>query len=188
MDWKIFATLSVTVVLAFIGYWATYWNNLRISQRKDKLDRVNRQLKELYGPLYALGQVSQIAWKSFRSRYRPEGSFWSAPNDPPTEKEAIAWRLWMTEVFIPIIFRMEEVILANSDLIDAPEMPRSFVSLCAHIAGYKVVKKNWSEGDFSKNTSSINFPDELRHDVESEYKRLKVEQAKLIALTTRKVA
>jgi hypothetical protein len=27
MDGKTFATLTVSVVLAFIGYWATYWNN-----------------------------------------------------------------------------------------------------------------------------------------------------------------
>jgi len=81
MDWKIFATLTVTVVLAFVGYWATYWNNLRISQHKDKLDRVNRQLKELYGPLYALGHASQIAWESFRSTYRPGRAFGGVPND-----------------------------------------------------------------------------------------------------------
>jgi hypothetical protein len=184
MDWKTFATLTVSVVLAFVGYWATYWNNLRISQRKDKLDRVNRQLKELYGPLFALGHASEVAWKKFRGRYRPDGAFWGGPDDQPTKEEAVAWRLWMTEVFIPIIFKMEELILANSDLIDEPEMPAPFIALCAHIAGYKVVTKKWAGGDFTENTSSLNFPTELQGYVECEYKRLKAEQARLIALTT----
>jgi hypothetical protein len=185
MDWKTFATLTVSAVLAFVGYWATYWNNLRMSQRKDKLERINRQLKELYGPLFALGHASEIAWRSFRHRYRPGRAFWGVPNDAPTEEEAIAWRLWMAEVFIPIIFKMEELILVNSDLIDDPEMPASFIALCAHIAGYKVVTKKWAEGDFSDNISSINFPKEVQGYVEREYKRLKTEQARLIALTTR---
>jgi hypothetical protein len=158
-----------------------------MSQRKDQLDRVNRQLKELYGPLFALSHASHIAWESFRHRYRPTGAFW-VPDNPPTEAEATAWRHWMEHVFMPLNVRKEEAILANSDLIDDAQMPRAFIALCAHVAGYKVVIKKWSEGDYSDNTSSINYPPEVHEYVEREYKRLKTEQARLIALTTRKVA
>ena len=94
----------------------------------------------------------------------------------------------MEQVFMPINVRKEEAILANSDLIDDTEMPHAFIALCAHVAGYKVVLKKWAEGDYSDNTSSINYPTEVHAYVEREYKRLKTEQARLIALATRKVA
>jgi hypothetical protein len=187
MDWKTFATLAVSIFLAFVGYIVKYRYDLKISQRKDKLDRVNLQLKELYGPLLALGHASQIAWKHFRHRYRPNTrAFWNVPNDPPTSEEAAAWRLWMTEVSMPMLVRMEELILGNADLIDDPEMPPSFIALCAHVAGYKLAMKKWESGDYSDNISTINYPHELHDYVEREFVRIKSEQEDLIALTSRR--
>jgi len=51
MDSKTIATLLVTVTLALIGFLVKYINDLAIARRKDKLERVNLQLKNLYGPL-----------------------------------------------------------------------------------------------------------------------------------------
>jgi hypothetical protein len=43
-------TAVVTVFVAFIGYLITYLNTIRLAQRTEKLQRINRQLSELYGP------------------------------------------------------------------------------------------------------------------------------------------
>lgn len=53
MEWTQVIAILVAVMLAFVGYFATYLDNLRIARRRDRLDRINRQLKELYGPLLA---------------------------------------------------------------------------------------------------------------------------------------
>jgi hypothetical protein len=66
--------------------------------RKDRLDRVNRQLSELYGPLYALDRAGYRLWQVFRSRHGRD--FWGSDH-PPTTVEAAARRLWMTTVFSP---------------------------------------------------------------------------------------
>ena len=181
MDWKTIATLAVTVSLAFFGYVVTYLNNLNVSRRKERLDRINRQLKELYGPLFALSHASQIAWVSFRRQFRPHGPFWSEDN-PPTPDEAAAWRIWMQEVFMPFNVRKEQAILANSDLVDEKEMPRAFIRLCAHVAGYKIVLKKWENEDYTQNVSSINYPQEIHDYVQCEFNRLKAEQTRLIGL------
>ena len=55
-------TISVTLLVAFSGYVAKYINDLRIAQRKDKLERVNQQLRDLYGPLFSLIKASTITW------------------------------------------------------------------------------------------------------------------------------
>ncbi|MGW3123595.1 hypothetical protein ACWDBW_41915 [Streptomyces sp. NPDC001107] len=39
---------AVTIAVAFVGYLATYLNNLPLSQRQERLSRVNRQLSEFY--------------------------------------------------------------------------------------------------------------------------------------------
>jgi hypothetical protein len=51
MDQKTVATLTATVFVALMGYAATYLNSIRLSQRKDRLERIDRQLREFYGPL-----------------------------------------------------------------------------------------------------------------------------------------
>jgi hypothetical protein len=172
-------TIAVTVILALLGYAVKYVNDLRMAQRKDRLDRISRQLKDLYGPLFSLTHASSTAWDVFRQRYRPSGAFWGTPV-PPTDEEAAAWRLWMTEVFMPLNVRMEKVVLEAADLIEEVNMPTSFVALCAHVEAYRVILKKWDAGDFSEHIGPLNFPVEIEEYVTSHYNRLKQEQAGLL--------
>jgi len=138
LDQKTLLTLSVTVLLALLGYVATYLYNLRLSQRKDRLGRINRQLQDLYGPLYSLVRTSSITWDGFRQKCRPGGAFWD-PNNPPSADEAAEWRLWMTTVFMPLNLRMEKTIIEHTDLLDETNMPLCLLMLCAHVSSYKSV-------------------------------------------------
>ena len=150
-------TTAVTVVLAFSGYLITYFNGLRLSQRERRLERLNKQLGELYGPLYGLTGSETAVFAVFRSRYRPGQHFFSE-EDPPTEEDLEAWRLWMTTVFAPINNRMYELILSKSDLLIETEMPQCLRDLCAHVVGYHLVMKKWEKGDYSENLSLVAFP------------------------------
>jgi len=44
MDLKTVAILSVTIFVEIVRYLVTYFNNLRFAQRKDHLERIDRQL------------------------------------------------------------------------------------------------------------------------------------------------
>ena len=123
MDWATSLTIAVSVLLAATGYVWTYLYNLRLARRKDRLDRVNRQLSDLYGPLYALTHSGETCWKVFRSRYRPgDGPFWD-PNSPPTEEAAAAWRPWMAEVFMPLNVAMADVVTRTSISLTKRQCP-----------------------------------------------------------------
>ncbi|HJP95805.1 MAG TPA: hypothetical protein VJ843_00380 [Candidatus Saccharimonadales bacterium] len=180
MDWKTGLTLAVSILIAAVGFVAKYINDVKIAQRKDRLERVSRQLKEFYGPLYALIEASEIAWRGFRRKYRPNQSYWRS--EPyPNEEEAAAYRLWMREVFMPLNLRMEKVIVENADLLDDEKMPACLLTVCAHVSAYKTVLKRWESGDYSEHLSIVNFPGkELREYIERVYSRLKNEQEKLV--------
>lgn len=179
MDDKTIITLVVTVFIALSGFVGKYLNDVAIAKRKDRLERINQQLKNLYGPLYAIRKASAIAWREFRSICRPGKHFFTSIPEPNNE-ELEAWRLWMSEVFMPLNLKMEKTIVENSDLIIEEEMPSCFMSLCAHVAAYKPVIKKWEAGDYSQHTSLSNFPMELDEYVGNSYRSLKKEQAKLL--------
>lgn len=189
MDSTVVAAL-VGVSAALIGYFVKYVSDIRLAQRDDRLDRINRQLSEFYGPLLALTQASEESWRAFRKRYRPDpgrtapGSFWRI-DPPPTKEDAIVWRLWMTTVFVPLQRQMMELVLEHADLIDEPEMPPCLLTLCAHVAGYQAVLTEWERGEISlnreDNISVVNFPGhELASYATAEFTRLKAIQAELL--------
>jgi hypothetical protein len=52
---------ALTILLASIGYLATFLSARMLARRKDKLEMVNRRLDEFYGPLYVASQAGNIA-------------------------------------------------------------------------------------------------------------------------------
>jgi hypothetical protein len=181
VDSKVVAPLVVTVLVALAGFIATYLNNMSLAQRKDRLDRVSRQLSELYGPLFAMVSASTRSWTAFRMRYRPTVKAYWDPSTPPTKAEEEAWRLWMRHVFMPLNTRMEELVITKADLLDAPTMPDCLLQLVAHVAAYRAFIAQWDEGDFSQQVSLINFPNpELLEYAERAFVKLKREQQDLL--------
>lgn len=181
MDWEVVLPLAITVLLALVGYGATYAYNLKLARRQDRLSRVSRQLSDFYGPLFALSESGASIWDGFRTQYRPDGKSYWDPADPPSEADAEAWRLWMTDVFMPLNRQMVGVVVQKADLLDESEMPEVLLDVCAHVAAYEAVLKQWTRGDFSRNTSVVDFPRRalVRYTRES-FRRLKREQNQLL--------
>jgi len=180
--------LLVTILVAVAGYAFKYFHDRAVTRRKDRLDRINLQLRHLYGPLYSIRQASERAWMGFRQKYRPGKSFFRS-SPPPSEEELVAWRLWMAEVFMPLNLQMEKIIVDNGDLIIENEMPGCLLELCAHVDAYKVVVKKWTLSDFSEHIGLSPFPrGEFAAYVDTSYANLKKEQAYLLGLLRIKLA
>jgi hypothetical protein len=175
----------VGVLVAAIGYFAKYATDLRLAQRNDRLERINQQLIEFYGPLLACTQSSEESWHAFRKRHRPGiGSFWRS-DPPPTREDVLVWRLWITTVFMPVNERITQLVFERADLIVEPEMPRCLLAVCAHVAGYRAIIKEWESGEVplrrEDNLSLVNFPgQELADYATTRFAHLKAEQGKLL--------
>jgi hypothetical protein len=168
------ATLAATILVAVGGYVAKYWNDLRISERQDRLARLNRQLSEFYGPLYALSLAGAAAFHALAQS-------WQRSNPEAGLVGGRTWEIWVREIFMPLNRRMVSIVIEKADLLDGDEMPRPLLDLCTHVYAYEAVLKQWEDGDYSQRTSVIGFPGrDLQRFVSAEFPRLKAEQIELI--------
>jgi hypothetical protein len=168
------------VVAALIGYVATYVNNIRMGQRQAKLDRVNRQLSEFYGPLLAISSASGEAWEVFKGYRRAQGRE-SAPDADFAE-----WQRWVTSVFMPGNRRLREVIIAKADLLIDDDLPDCLTAFCAHVSGWEVTIRRWQDGDHSITGSAIDFPVEVHEYALRSFSMLKQEQMRLLGGRSRR--
>ncbi len=175
-------TIVVTVSLAFIGYIITHQNNLSLARRREKLELIDAQLNQFYGPLYIIATVGRIEyWALIRKMGRlPEGEL----EKPLAPQEFIEWRLWMTEVFMPMNIWCEKLLLEHAYLLREAKLPDCIIRFFTHVAAYKPVLKKWSDNDFTEQFSIIDFPTDLEEYAEASYRALKAEQLRLIGLTT----
>lgn len=153
------------------------------TNRKDQLERVNAQLRDLYGPLYALSVASEQTWTEFFKIYSPNPTgYWPVSN----QRQAERWRLWMKEVFMPLNLQMEALVLKHSDLLVDQEMPKVLLDLSAHIEGYKAIMKEWDSKEQESlmqkeaNLSIINYPLGLSEYASKHYLELKRKQSELL--------
>ncbi|MEU3491015.1 hypothetical protein [Streptomyces massasporeus] len=172
----------VTIGLAFVGYVVTYLNGLRLSQRQEHLARVNRQLSNFYGPLFALTEANSRTFGAFLERHaRPGGTSPFVHETPPTPEELTEWRLWVTTVFLPNIQAMRDLVIKHADLLSEPEMPPLLLQLCAHVSGYEITAARWAQGNHDQHLSVVSFPsEELAAYARQGFSVLKKEQARLL--------
>lgn len=175
-----YLSLSVTVALALVGYLATYANNLVLARRRERLELISKQLNEFYGPLYLSSKASAIAFQAFKKKLgivAKESFAPDATGDTPTLKE---WRLWVTQVLMPMNLGQEVIILKSAHLIREQEVPECLLNFVAHIAAWKAVLGKWEAGEYAEQFSVVPYPAEVAEYASLAYRELKAEQLRLI--------
>jgi hypothetical protein len=172
----------VTAGVAILAYVLRHRDDLRTQSRKDQLERVNLQLRNLYGPIFVSAHAGDAAWRAFRSQHRPPvDTPYFDPADPPSEEEARVYRIWIQEVFSPINARLESTVFRNGDLLLEDEVHPCLLQACAHISAYKPIIRRWQEGDFTVHEAFPVFPTEdLLSYLRASYQSLKLRQKELL--------
>jgi hypothetical protein len=187
--------IGLPITAGIVGYFLTYWNDWRLEKRKGELKFVSDQLQYLYGPVFALNSAGGQAVDALLKRRNNKGFFLDA-TQRYGEEEIREYRLWMSEVFMPINIRIEKVITENAHLIEGTSMPASFGDMLAHVASYKAVMKTWPDNPpkgeidheeaLQKNTALLPFPRAFPGYVTKMFNDLKERQAKLLGLIGQK--
>src|SRR3954465_6167670 len=121
MPWKDALAIGIPLLIALLGILGAYVNAVRLALQKERIERVNRQLANLYGPLLALLSAGNRSWDEFRRQYRPGGGYWDQAS-PPSDAEAEAWRLWIATVFMPLNRQMRDLVVGHADLLRETEI------------------------------------------------------------------
>lgn len=181
--------MVISILIATAGWYVTYTNKRKHDSHLAQLDRVNRQLRELYGPLYIGLEASNRTWNAFWKKYRPSHgkNQYFDPTVEVTDEEKKVWRNWMEHVFEPMNTRVEEILINNIDLVESDSIPDSFKDALAHVAAYRVILAQWKDSDFSEHVSVNNWPNnELIESVKPVYEELRTKQRELLG-TSKKV-
>jgi hypothetical protein len=172
-------TLIVTVIVAFSGYLITHRSELSRARRAERLELIDRRINEFYGPLYIVIQDSYISYMTLLNKHNKTSSFLERDKQP-TEQELLDWRIWMTNVFMPLNLHVEKLVLENAYLIREEKIPECLIQFLTHVSAYKAILKKWETGDYSELISVNDFPRELGEYATSSYQELKQEQLRLI--------
>lgn len=77
------------------GYLFTFYNNKKQDERKAQIDRVNDQVRLLYGPLLACVHATRAAYSAMVRQHSPNGTtqgFQKAIKENPSGPEGAAYR------------------------------------------------------------------------------------------------
>jgi hypothetical protein len=168
-----------SILVAFVAYFLNNHAEIVRAGRRAHLERINRQLQDLYGPLLVLTDSNERTWDEFKLRYLPNQHLQASP--ALTEEQEERWRNWLLNVFLPSAQRMRELIISHGDLIIEDEIPAIVLEFCAHVASYSAVVSSWTAGKTS-DTVLLRHPGSgFSSYVRVSYGELKARQATLIA-------
>ena len=134
--------LIVTIALAFIGYIITYVNDLRLSRRAERLELLNSQINELYGPMFVITQTGTALFNALRKKALISGRLFIDEDAPKNKEDVSEWQIWVENVFVPRNEELAKIIIGKAHLIREKEMPECLKMFIVHQAGYKsLIKK-----------------------------------------------
>lgn len=167
---------------------APYQSAQRLRRQQSRLDWVNAQLAELYGPLNALFQANKIAHQRLVDRLRPGSTTLFGPGVRPLDDDELErWRMWVIHSAHPRAIRAYEVICEKAHLLIDDDMPGCLLEFCAHKAGYDVLIQRWEQGDHQEHLSLVRHPGDALYDyVATSFAELKRQQGELLRLTQRR--
>ena len=170
-------TIMIPVVLAFIAY----FNSMRLERRKNRLERINKQLNDFYGPLLATVKANNYAWKNFKKKYlegQDEKRGFVAKYNP-NENETREYYNWMKNVFMPNNELLYRIVVKKTSLLEDNDIPLPLLKLAIHILE--------ARAEFNKSTP--NQPININYEYpskgliaycEKEFRKLKEQQSKLM--------
>ncbi|GAX73465.1 hypothetical protein CEUSTIGMA_g917.t1 [Chlamydomonas eustigma] len=168
------------------GYLFTYWNSKAVEERKARIERINRQLREFYGPLLACVTATKSAYNAMVKQHSPDATrsgFQKALSQDPEGPTAVAFRQWMSKVLQPLNERAAQIATDNVDLLEGSTIEPLLLQLVAHVYANRVILERWSQGDF-KSFSVISYPNAIVSFVQKEFALMKKKQADLLGTST----
>ena len=183
-------------LLALGGFLFTYFNSKSVEERKARIERVNRQLKEFYGPLLACVSSTSSAKRAMIKQLLGSEGIREESLQAVVRRDsraAKAYQSWMELVLQPLNERAAKVVTENIDLLEGSTIQPLLLQLVAHVFSNRVLIASWNDprdqsavggdgkgGGGGGLSSAIPYPERLEEFVAREFGKMKRVQAELL--------
>jgi hypothetical protein len=182
---KVFLPVLGFAVAIGLAVWK-YVYEVGQKRRENQLQRINAQLKNLYGPLYTLLEARAHSWRLFTARY--DLSDWKRKGQSMPAEHQAGWEAWVQHQAETTNQKIYQLITENADLYLDQRMPTAFQSFIAHYMEYQDILARWAQGDKSVLFSKMPYPDdEIAAHVKETFEMLKLQQSKLLGTPDRRL-
>lgn len=156
----------------------SFLNQILVERRKRReeasLRHLQRQIEELYGPLYGLIQfgaaINEIEWQRLPKESRDEHG------RPKDEQGGKVIRFFREHYYLPLNRQIMELIRTKLYLLDSDEIPDSFAKFTRHAAQLDCLHQLWKEADISTHgVKPIEYPIEFKSEVQATLNELRRE-------------
>ena len=169
-------TATASILSWVINSIYSSWKTKRKEKFEARLQFIDKQLEELYGPLAFLVHEGE---NSFKSIFKTNRKKWvSLKGDDPIPKEQLElWIFWVENDFFPRNEQIKHLLMEKTHLIEGAKVPDSHLQFMEHYNTWKLDHQRWKEdGVDYPFISRVNFPDEFNGEVLETFSSLKCEQ------------
>ena len=157
-------------------------NEKRKRREEARLRYLQRQIEELYGPLYGLIQfgaaINEVEWLKLPKDSRDQKGW------PRDEQGGKALQFFREHYYLPLNEQMMELIRTKVYLLNSDGIPDSFANFIRHAAQLDSLHRLWKEANISTpfdETKVIEYPTDFKSEVQSTLNELRKEYNDYIA-------
>jgi len=163
---------TVTMLGWFANFYLSRRKEAEIHRRETSQQHLERQIEELYGPLWGLIQQSEAVYEVACERLPSTQS--RVIQAEFNEQESRIWNYLRETFFLPTNVQIAELLRTKVYLIESSEMPVSFRDFLSYQAQFEVLYRLWKDkGIESRQVRGIGWPAQFNLDVEESLKRLR---------------
>lgn len=146
----------------------------RERREEASLSHLQRQIEELYGPLYGLIEFG-TAIREIEEQRLPKASR-NDDGSPKDEQGGRVLQFFREHYYLPLNKQMIELIRTKLYLLDSDAIPKSFTNFIRHAAQFESFHQLWKEADISTHgVKPIKYPPELKSEVHTTLNELRRE-------------
>lgn len=189
----VFGVGVLNALILLCGFAVTWRSTLkryeldcRAQSLKSELERTDRQLEVLFGPLHAITHATNVGWLSFLADHNAAFSAEAEVlveekiKKRPKDVEATHFRELIIRTLQPLNRRAMELILQNTHLIDG-EFPDCLYKLYSHVIEMDSLLERWERRDFTVMFPPTVYPKEVNTWAGHEFEVLRQKQTDLMA-------
>jgi hypothetical protein len=175
MSSQIQSALIAAIVVA-IGWLVTYYLMLKkeriLKSEEIALRFLERQIEELYGPLYGLINESKMIYDVVKMKVPTQNG--NVFQEKFTQEHWDIWRYFVEKHFLPHNKEISNLIKTKMHLLNTIELPKSFIAFLDHTVQFELLHNLWKDtGISATNIKGKGWPSSFNTDVNNTLQMLR---------------